>query len=184
MALLALLAACGGGKGTDDAVSSGDTSPTGPAAVSVYSAAAASRFLAQASFGPTSAEISRVQAMSYSAWIDEQFAKPQALHRDALNLAAADLAATGQMVSPSNFYDSYWAQAVGGPDQLRQRAAFALSQIFVISFNNDTLRAQPRGVASYYDMLGANAFGNFRDLLESVALHPMMGVYLSHLKNQ
>jgi uncharacterized protein (DUF1800 family) len=185
VALLALLAACGGGNGgsTADDSSSG-TASTGAPAASIYTAAAASRFLAQASFGPNSAEISRVQAMTYSAWIDEQFTKPQALHRDALNLAAADLAATGQMVSPSNFYDSYWAQAVGGNDQLRQRAAFALSQIFVISFNNDTLRAQPRGVASYYDMLGANAFGNFRDLLESVSLHPMMGIYLSHLKNQ
>ena len=54
----------------------------------------------------------------------------------------------------------------------------------MISFSNATLQTQPRGVASYYDMLGEKAFGNFRDLLEGVTYHPMMGIYLSHLKNQ
>ena len=54
----------------------------------------------------------------------------------------------------------------------------------MISFADATLRNQTRGVASYYDMLGEKAFGNFRDLLEGVTYHPMMGIYLSHLKNQ
>ena len=54
----------------------------------------------------------------------------------------------------------------------------------MISFANATLQTQTRGVASYYDMLGEKAFGNFRDLLEGVTYHPMMGIYLSHLKNQ
>ncbi|HWH82279.1 MAG TPA: DUF1800 domain-containing protein [Burkholderiaceae bacterium] len=180
-ALLVALAACGGGGGSSD-----DTSPTAsPAAAGPSNAPlAASRFLVQASYGPTGAEITRLASMSYAAWIDEQFAKPQTYHRLTLNQAAADLSASGGSIGPTNFYDSYWAQAIAGDDQLRQRAAFALSQVFVISFANDTLRNQPRGVASYYDMLGENAFGNFRDLLEAVALHPMMGVYLSHLKNQ
>jgi uncharacterized protein (DUF1800 family) len=53
----------------------------------------------------------------------------------------------------------------------------------VISFADPTLRNQTRGVASYYDMLAEHAFGNFRDILENVALHPMMGVYLTHLRN-
>jgi uncharacterized protein (DUF1800 family) len=101
-----------------------------------------------------------------------------------MNQASADLAATGGTISQTNFFDSYWSQAIAGEDQLRQRATFALSQIFVVSFTDNTLRNQPRGVSSYYDTLGENAFGNFRDLLEAVALHPMMGVYLSHLKNQ
>jgi len=101
-----------------------------------------------------------------------------------MNQAAADLAANGGTVSQTNFIESYWTQAIAGDDQLRQRATFALSQIFVISFADGALRNRPRGVASYYDMLAQNAFGNFRDLLEGVALHPMMGIYLSHLKNQ
>ena len=54
----------------------------------------------------------------------------------------------------------------------------------MISFADATLTGQPRGVASYYDMLAENAFGNFRKLLEDVALHPMMGIYLTWLGNQ
>jgi uncharacterized protein (DUF1800 family) len=178
--LLAVLAACGGGKGSDAT----DTSQPAPTSSPSNAPAAASRFLTQATFGPTSAEITRLSTMSYAAWIDEQFAKPQVMHKDTLTKVSADLTATGGTISKTNFFDSYWAQAIAGDDQLRQRAAFALSQLLVISFTDATLQTQPRGVASYYDMLGANAFGNFRDLLESVALHPMMGVYLSHLKNQ
>jgi len=180
--VLAVLVACGGGKG-DGSTDTGSTSS--PQTESPSNApAAASRFLTQATFGPTSPEITRLSTMTYSAWIDEQFAKPQSLHRDYMNQASADLAATGGTISQTNFFDSYWSQAIAGDDQLRQRATFALSQIFVISFTDATLRNQPRGVSSYYDMLATNAFGNFRDLLEAVALHPMMGVYLSHLKNQ
>jgi uncharacterized protein (DUF1800 family) len=180
--LLAVLAACGGGK-SDSSSDAGSTSS--PQSESPSNApAAASRFLTQATFGPTSPEITRLSTMTYSAWIDEQFAKPQSLHRDYMNQASADLAATGGTISQTNFFDSYWSQAIAGEDQLRQRATFALSQIFVISFTDATLRNQPRGVSSYYDMLASNAFGNFRDMLEAVALHPMMGVYLSHLKNQ
>ncbi|MEP7057382.1 MAG: DUF1800 family protein, partial [Caldimonas sp.] len=66
----------------------------------------------------------------------------------------------------------------------RQRAAFALSEIMVISFTDATLSNQPRGVSSYYDMLAENAFGNFRKLIEDVSLHPMMGIYLTWLGNQ
>ena len=181
-ALLVFLAACGGGSGT----SATDAGPTAsPAAAGPSNApAAAARFLTQATYGPTSAEITRLSTMTYDGWIDEQFAKPQALHKDYLNQASGDAAAMNSQVNQDNFFNSYWSQAITGEDQLRQRAAFALSQIFVISFTDTTLRSQARGVASYYDMLGANAFGNFRDLLQSVALHPMMGIYLSHMKNQ
>lgn len=180
--VLLFMAACGGGSGSTDGTAS--TSGSLGVATASQSAPDAARFLTQATFGPTPAEIERVKSMSYSAWMDEQFAKPQSLHRLYLNQASADLAANGQTVSASNFFDSYWAQAIGGEDQLRQRAAFALSEIMVISFTDATLRNQPRGVASYYDTLGADAFGNFRTLMEDVTLHPMMGIYLSHLKNE
>ena len=182
-ALLVFLAACGGGKGESGDTSADSTSA--PAAAGPTNAPlAAARFLTQATYGPTSAEITRLSSMTYSAWIDEQFAKPQSFHRLYLNQASADLAATGGQVSQTNFFDSYWSQAIAGDDQLRQRAAFALSQVFVISFTDATLRNQPRGVSGYYDTLAENAFGNFRDMLEAVTLHPMMGVYLTYLKNQ
>ena len=188
--LTSFMSACGGGSGaTADAgpasqgPSSGGLSTS--ETTSTNAPAAAARFLTQATFGPSASEITRMSTMTYAGWMDEQFAKPQTLHRNTLNLASADMVAAGNGgISQTNFFDSYWAQAIAGDDQLRQRAAFALSQIFVISFTDSTLRSQVRGVASYYDMLGENAFGNFRDLLEAVSLHPMMGVYLSHLKNQ
>lgn len=69
-------------------------------------------------------------------------------------------------------------------DQLRQRVAFALSEIMVVSDRNAALLFQPYALGSYYDMLAHNAFGNFRDLLEDVTLHPAMGKYLSMLGNR
>ena len=66
--------------------------------------------------------------MTYAQWIEEQFAKPQTLHRLYMNQAAADLASVGQQLSRTNFFDSYWSQAISGEDQLRQRVAFALSR--------------------------------------------------------
>ncbi len=183
--LLLALGACGGGNSASDGgAAAPGPAPAPAAAASTPSKAEASRFLAQSTMGPSSADIDRLATMQYSAWLDEQFAKPQTLHRIYLNQATADAVAIGQQISEVNFFDSWWSQALGADDQLRQRAAFALSEIFVISFSNATLQAQPRGVASYYDMLGEKAFGNFRDLLEGVTYHPMMGIFLSHLKNQ
>ena len=183
-AVLVVIAACGGGGGGGTTeLPSGETPPE-VIAVQKPTATEASRFLVQATMGPTDAEISRLTGMTYAEWLDEQFAKPQALHRLYINQAAADLTSVGQQLSNTNFWDSWWSQALGADDQLRQRVTFALSEILVISFADATLRNQTRGVASYYDMLGEKAFGNFRDLLEGVTYHPMMGVYLSHLKNQ
>jgi uncharacterized protein (DUF1800 family) len=167
----------------EDAKPMAKTVPTGTAATTVVTPSAASRFLAQATFGPTATSINALVASNKSDWINAQFAKPQALHRSYVEQIGATLAA-GTSVSPSQVYESFWSQAVTGDDQLRQRMKFALSQIFVISMVDDQLASSPAGVASYYDMLGQYAFGNYRDLLQAVALHPMMGVYLSHMHNQ
>ncbi len=174
-ALIVIVTACGGGKDAADpgaadpgAGGSTPTTPTTPTTIVPPTKTEASRFLAQATMGPTAAEIDRLATMSYATWFDEQFAKAQTLHRLYINQASADAAAVGAQISEVNFFDSWWNQALGGDDQLRQRAAFALSEIFVVSFANATLQAQPRGVASYYDMLAEKAFGNFRDLLEGV----------------
>ena len=125
----------------------------------------------------------RLTGMTYAAWLDEQFAKPQSLHRLYINQAAADLTSVGQQLSNTNFWDSWWSQALGArrPAPPARRPS-PCREILVISFADATLRNQTRGVASYYDMLGEKAFGNFRDLLEGVTYHPMMGIYLSHLK--
>ena len=76
--------------------------------------------------------------------------------------------------------DTFWQQSLTAPDELRQRVKYALSLQFVISSNNTTaIQNMPRGEASYYDLLGADAFGNFRQFLEDVTLNPMMGQFLS-----
>ena len=177
-AVLVLVAACGGGGGGGavEGTASANSAAT-PSKVE------ASRFLAQATFGPNEAEIDKLAGMSYGQWIDEQFAKPTTLHRLYINQAAADAAQFGQQLTNTHFYDSWWTQVLGSDDQLRQRVAFALSQILVISFSDATLRNHTRGVASFYDMLADKSFGNYRDLLEGVTFHPMMGIYLSHMKN-
>jgi uncharacterized protein (DUF1800 family) len=182
-AVMAVIAACGGGGGGSTPAGDGSDTPPDVIAAAKPTPTEASRFLMQSTMGPSDAEITRLSAMSYGDWMDEQFAKPQTLHRLYINQAAADLTSVGQQLSNTNFWDSWWSQALGADDQLRQRATFALSEIMVISFADATLRNQTRGVASYYDMLGEKAFGNFRDLMESVTYHPMMGIYLSHMKN-
>jgi uncharacterized protein (DUF1800 family) len=148
------------------------------------SAKESSRFLAQASFGANDISIQHVSQIGYEAWIRDQFSKPQALHREHLDRRAQELAVLGYGVVPNDFLESFWIQAISGDDQLRQRATFALSQIFVVSLADNTLQDHPRGIASYVDMLGSHAFGNYRDLLEAVTLHPMMGSYLSAMRNQ
>lgn len=155
---------------TPPPASSGDIAPT---------KAAASQFLAQATFGATVASIDALAASSKSDWINAQFAMPQTLHRDAVQQTT-----TAGVQLSSNIMQTFWKQAAIGDDQLRQRVTFALSQIFVISTVDPNVGGRPAGVASYYDMLGQNAFGNFRNLLQGVALHPMMGIYLSHMRNQ
>ncbi len=80
--------------------------------------------------------------------------------------------------------DSFWQQALAAPDQLRQRVKFALSQILVVSAENGTIASLADSHASYVDLLGEHAFGNYRQLLEAVATHPAMGIYLSHLRNR
>ncbi len=78
----------------------------------------------------------------------------------------------------------WWTLVLNCPDQLRQRMALALHEIVVISENDTTVDQYHYGAANYWDMLAANAFGTYRTILQKVTYSPMMGIYLSHLKNQ
>lgn len=146
----------------------------------------AARFLTQASFGPTAADVASVRAFGYDGWIDAQMSLPATLQRPTIEQQIA----AQVLIDPRNaqFYRAYrmerwFNSALYAPDQLRQRVAFALSQILVLSevgaLDNNTL-----GVAEYNDILLRGAFGNYRDLLRDVSLSPMMGVFLTHLRNQ
>ncbi|ACB34653.1 Protein of unknown function DUF1800 [Leptothrix cholodnii SP-6] len=178
LSLSLMLAACGGGGASSD--------ETGAAArVPVTSEAEAVRLLDQATFGATPIEVQRVRDLGASAWIDEQMAKPATSSRTHWEmLDRQNKAADPTAVSRTEVYHSFWHNAVSAPDQLRQRVAYALSQIMVVSMVDSGVNDQPRGVTSYYDMLGQHAFGNYRQLLQDVSLHPVMGIYLSHLRNQ
>ncbi|HZR16737.1 MAG TPA: DUF1800 family protein [Verrucomicrobiae bacterium] len=136
---------------------------------------AAARFLTQATFGPSPSDISAVQSLGYAGWINNQFALPTTHH---LPLVLANASADPTDPYPSSLlYNTWWQQSATAPDQLRQRMAFALSEIMVIS-QNGVLQDNAVALSAYYDVLLDNAFGNFRNLLESVTLSPAMGLYL------
>lgn len=141
---------------------------------------AAARFLTQASFGPTANDIATVQALGYDGWINNQFSFPASHH---LPLVFANVSSDPTKPYPSSLtFNAWWQQSLTAPDQLRQRVAFALSEIQVIS-ENGVLQDNARALSAYYDVLLDNAFANFRTLLKSVTLSPAMGIYLDMLGN-
>ena len=112
-------------------------------------------------------------------WLDAQLALPINYHRDYMVFTNDD-----EDFRYISRIDAWWKAVMQSDDQLRQRVAFALSEILVVSDLNNDLRSQPEGMVTYYDLLLTHAFGNFRDLLEAVTLSPIMGTYLSHLGNE
>ncbi len=183
------LAACGGGSsgggGSNPIANLFGASSSSSSVAGPPTAAEASRFLAQATFGATPGDITTLTGSTYSAWIDQQEAMAQAsTHLAHMDSRLPQLQATNATaaLSANQFYESFWQQAATAPDQLRQRVAFALSEIFVTSFGSG--RQDPRGMAAYYDLLEADAFGNYRTLLNDVTYSPSMGIYLTYLGNQ
>jgi uncharacterized protein (DUF1800 family) len=180
---IAFLAGCGsGGSG-----GGGTPNPPPPPPPVGPTASESARLLTQATFGPDDSSIGAVQSIGVNAWIQQQISTPATLTMvsdlDA-RLAQLRMANPAATLSASQFYEEFWRQAATAPDQLRQRMRFALSQIFVISLLDSTIANDVRGAGSYYDMLGANALGNYRTLLEAVTLHPMMGIYMTYMSNQ
>lgn len=156
----------------------------------------AARFLQQSTFGATDADIHHLSEIGYAAWFNEQFNTTQPLHEPDVEqkiivnnapCAAGDVTCnTGLFfnISGQNYMlQSFWQQAMTGNDQLRQRMKYVLSEIMVVSSSNGAVSQMPRGVANYYDMLGADAFTNFRQLLQDVTLSPVMGEFLNVLGN-
>jgi uncharacterized protein (DUF1800 family) len=180
------LGGCGGGGSADPAGET--TSGVGPQQLSERPASRdeAARFLTQATFGPTDSDIDRVMALGYAGWIDEQLARPASAHRAHWEAANAAIKAANPSAGAgqNEVLQSFWKNALSGDDQLRQRWAYALSQIFVISMADGNVGDNPRAVAAWLDMLGDKGLGNYRELLESVSRHPLMGLYLSHMRNQ
>ena len=167
------VAGCGGGGGD----SPGPPPPPPPPPVTK---AEAFQFLNQASFGATESEALSVIAMRQESWIDDQMTTPASLQLPHMLLLPPPQF-MGQL--HTDRVDIWFRNALWGDDQLRQRVAFALSEIMVVS-QLGALQGRPFAVADYYDMLAENAFANYRDLIEKVTLHPAMGIYLSMLGNE
>lgn len=190
-ALCALVACGGGGSSTGGRPITPTTPPVTPPPVAAYpdipaTDADAARFLAQATFGASPAEITRLRQVGYRRWLDEQLDPA----RNAPTLILPHLqqvVANGvsrEDLRQQDRRNAWLWKAATSPDQLRMRMAFALSEIFVVSDRevanaNTTLYR----IADYQDTLARGAFGSYRDLLGQVTLHPAMGYFLSHAGN-
>ena len=143
---------------------------------------AAARFLTQATFGPTTADIQKVMHLGYSEWIAEQEGLPATVGEPSVEkistLRGATLG-TGQ----STRIDRWLWQAAYAPDQLRQRMAFALSQIFVVSDQSSAISQSVIPMTAYQDLLARDAFNIYRNLLTDVTFNPTMGQFLSTFHN-
>ncbi|RVU84157.1 DUF1800 domain-containing protein [Leucothrix sargassi] len=174
----------------------------------------AHRLLLQTTFGPTADDLASAQRMGAEAWVLDQLNKPSAYdnYSDAHMTHLQRLIEIAYLAEPAtNWYGSevfnreeadfhtdeyqmaaWWENVIGmhpvnqlhGSDQLRQRVAFALSQLLVVSSFEPPLYRRGEGLAYFYDILAKHAFGNYRDLLGEVARSPAMGVYLSHQGNR
>lgn len=168
------------------------------------SAKAAARLLNQAAFGPDQdspndaddipENVEDVMALGFAGWIDAQLARPLGLLQPWVDWAVGN--ASGLALHGNWKEFSWWSRAMGDPylspdalipqavDPLRQRVAFALSEILVVSDRPEQLGTEQPGMANCYDLMVRHAFGNYGDLLYAVATHPVMGIYLSHLGNR
>jgi uncharacterized protein (DUF1800 family) len=158
------------------------TVEVGAGVTPVMTAEEAVRFLNQATFGATRADIATVMLMGPEAWIDAQLALPASGHEGLFD----ELRSLAPNADNRQLRINAWLRhAVGAPDQLRQRMAFALSQIFVVGDLGNVLAtdAGALGAVHYYDMLVDGAFGPYRTLLEGVTLHPAMGFFLDSAGN-
>ncbi len=192
-ATAALLAACGGGGGSSTPATgaAADAPPTVPVPLPVVSAYAytapasdedAARFLLQAQFHASDTAISALRGQGYAPWLAAQVAAPA-------SQGGFDwLASRGysSLDTTTAYYDNtypgdhmVWNQLIASPNGVRTRVALALSEFFVLSLSSLDFNWRSQAVAAWWDLLAANAFGNYRTLLEGVTLSPAMGAFLN-----
>lgn len=170
IATMVAATSCSGGSNSSPAPTPTPTPP--PAVQTPLGEAGAARLLTQATFGPTFDSITAASSQTYDQWFAAQ--------------AAATPSLTSALVAANpngGWTQFWWRNAVQGPDQLRQRMAFALSEIFVVQGLPDQATGVPANLAAYYDILVNDALGNYRTLLEDVTLSPEMGLFLNMFRN-
>ena len=178
----ALLAACGGGGGTSTtAAITPDNSLANNLALTD-----AARFLRQASWGGTSNEIKDLAASGQQGWLNAQFNAPQgqSLTRWLIEKGFNDASVSSNVNGDGGWVQSIWWKLFSATDLFRQRAALALSELFVVSHLGLPFSWRNFAIANYWEILEANALGNFRTLLENVTLSSAMGTYLNMKGNQ
>jgi len=149
---------------------------------------AASRFLGQATFGSNYNDIITLANSGITQWIDNQLAMPvtenfYTKYITIFNEIAPQLGPNSTIELDEFLIYSFYQKIMNDEDALRQKMAFALSQIFVISPPTSTLGNRGFANSIYYDLLYEGAFGNYRDLLMNVTMSSAMGIYLSHFQN-
>ncbi|MBS1849804.1 MAG: DUF1800 family protein [Acidobacteria bacterium] len=138
-------------------------------AANALSAPVAARFLQQSSWGPTPRSQSDAQVLGISRYLTYQFGAPMSTYP-----------APAKDDNISDVQSRFFNYALQNPDQLRQRVAFALSQVMVVSSNKV---GDPSAFVLWQNMMQKDAFGNFYDLLKDVTLSPVMGNYLDMVNN-
>lgn len=190
--LAAALHGCGGGSGGGSSGSEGGGgAPAAPAATPT-SVRDAVRLAHQATFGPTEALVEEIRGKGPARWIAEQFNAPMSRYSSGGGGEVHQYTGSGDFCdgrgadcwrdwsSSQPLLWDFYRNAVHGQDQLRQRVAFALQQIVVVS----NLEVEGTyGLRNYHNALLAEAFGNYRQVLKKVALSPVMGDYLNNANN-
>ena len=188
LGVLLTLTACGGGGGSaTDSPPAVATSPPPPTPVG---AADAARLLEQATFGVTANDVAHVQSVGINTYLNEQLAygptqysgysytphtAPAGCVGDGSNPPDASSLCARAQYTPFQVQRDFFTHALNNPDQLRQRVAFALSQMMVVS---SVEIYEAYGLAAYQNILLNDALGNYRTLLQDVTLSPTMGHYL------
>ena len=177
---LSQLGGCGGGGGGSPAPA--PTPAPAPPPSPNPSAAEAGRFLSQATLGYSRADLNALMASTFQDWITAQFKAPTSLgHCDWLK--AKGYNDIGNINNSAGLDNTIWRKFISSADPLRQRMVLALSEICVISLLGINAQWRQFSVAYYLDVLEANAFGNYRTLLQQITLSPAMGYYLTYRGN-
>lgn len=179
----ALLAACGGGGGGGAAPSPTPAPPPPPPPPPPTDPQAA-RFLAQAGFSASSADIDAVKSQGYAGWLDAQLALPVQGGTRYDWMVANGYAIEDNKFGFAGADNAIWRKLVSGPDQVRQRMTLALSEIFVVGMGGLPIDWRGLAIAHYADILERHAFGSYRELLQDVTLSLAMGTYLNMQGNR
>jgi uncharacterized protein (DUF1800 family) len=183
-----------GSPAATESVEQRQTKPAmGTARPLVASQRDAVRLAQQASFGPTELLVAQIRKQGAERWVAAQ------MRLDFSRYSAGGSGAAHQHTNRNqdfctgrgndcwrDWYSStplvwdFYRNAVGQPDQLRQRVALALQQILVVS-NLEV--SGTYGFRYYYNTLLQEAFGNYREILRKTILSPVMGDYLNHANN-